>query len=63
MILLKGLKRFTINANKVKIDTKVESEDVLPNTKLSKATEDVEDEKIHVVSLISITRKIMILQK
>ncbi|WP_150536233.1 SHIRT domain-containing protein, partial [Streptococcus pneumoniae] len=44
-ILLKGLKRFTINANKVKIDTKVESEDVLPNTKLSKATEDVEDEK------------------
>ena len=45
MILLKGLKRFTINANKVKIDTKVESEDVLPNTKLSKATEDVEDEK------------------
>ncbi|WP_050269003.1 SHIRT domain-containing protein, partial [Streptococcus pneumoniae] len=40
MILFNGLDRFKINANKVKIDTKVESDAVLPNTKLSKATED-----------------------
>jgi len=45
MILYNGLDRFKINANKVKIDTMVESDAVLPNTKLSKATEVVKDGK------------------
>lgn len=42
-VLMKGLDRFAINANKVKIDTKVESEDVLPNTDLNKPTENKGD--------------------
>ncbi|MGC0305019.1 LPXTG cell wall anchor domain-containing protein [Streptococcus sp. CL6.35] len=39
-ILLRGLDRFKINANKVKIDTEVKANDVLPNTKLKTETND-----------------------
>ena len=38
--IINGMKNFAINNNKVKIDTNVESEDVLPNTKLKKETND-----------------------
>ena len=34
--IINGMEKFAINNNKVKIDTNVESEDVLPNTKLHK---------------------------
>ena len=39
-VLLNGLSRFEINANKVKIDTEVKANDVLPNTKLKTETND-----------------------
>ena len=38
--IINGMRKFEINGNKVKIDTNVESEDVLPNTKLKKETND-----------------------
>ena len=38
--IINGMRKFEINDNKVKIDTNVESEDVLPNTKLKKETND-----------------------
>ena len=38
--IIGGMNKFAINDNKVKIDTNVESEDVLPNTKLKEETND-----------------------
>ena len=56
--------KFTINANTVKIDTNVESEEVLPNTDLHEPKKDEGDKKrILAVSLMCIKRIIMILQK
>ena len=37
--IINGMRKFEINDNKVKFDTNVKSEDVLPNTKLNKPTE------------------------
>ena len=40
--IIGGMNKFKINDNKVNIDTNVKSDDVLPNTKLNKDTEDKE---------------------
>ena len=40
--IIGGMKKFKINDNKVKIDTNVKSEEVLPNTNLNKETNDEE---------------------
>ena len=42
LAIIKGMEKFAINDNKVNIETNVKSEEVLPNTKLNKETEDKE---------------------